>query len=42
MGKLTDKDLFLMGYKAVAEWYGNIKRHAALVSKGDRRNKKCK
>ncbi len=32
-GKLTDKDLFLKGYKDAAEWYGNIKHNEAWASK---------
>ena len=32
-GNLTNKDLFLMGYKTAAEWYGNIKRNEAWASK---------
>ena len=39
-GKLTDKDLFLKGYKDAAEWYGNIKRSEAWVSKENWREKK--
>ena len=39
-GKLTDKDLFLMGYKAAAEWYGSIKHAEAWVSKENWREKK--
>lgn len=38
--KITDKDLFLMGYKAAAEWYGNIKCIKALSDKKDWHNQR--
>lgn len=40
MGKMTYKNLFIKGYKDVAEWYGNIKYDEAWVSKENWREKK--